>query len=838
MQDLHRLPACEATRSRDRVYHSLCGRTRYNTGYVCGRAKGGDSVAKRSKKRRGLGAYSPSAPTARAADQWRVALPLALAIAFALVLAVGTAFNGLYFPNEQLIYLLIVVVLVVILLFAAGVARPFLREPLDGLVLGFVGCYVLSLVVAVHPNAAIQAVLLRAMYFLVFWAVAQLTARLPRLRPVLLWGLLLGGAIVTVIGIGAAAGTIPYPGAFLGGRIYSSIQYPDSAAAYLAATAFVAIGFKLSEQRPVVRMLYGLSATSSIMVFVFALSRGAEIVFVPVALFLVGVWVLRRNWALAVDAAVAVVIPLLGVAASALPYTHGLREIAAKSGYGPLLVWSALAAALVVSALLDLEWVRLRRVSVRVLTRIAVGAGFALVMVVIVSVVTLHLGRTIFARLGHLSPDVYNAWSRIRWWRDALRIVVRHPILGVGGGGWAALYHSVQSYGYFTTQVHNGWIQVWVATGTVGLLVWLGVIGFGALAVVRAFRQANDQDQVLLIGVAAAAAMILLHGFLDFTLEIPAIALAFWAMLGLFRSWSLPVAAPQRAVAPAQRMSWAHGALVVGLVLVTGLASTQLASQRAVSSASKLADDGNYPAGIARFKEAVRLDPWSVTAHLDLAELDAAAMNIASDTASYQNAAATQYAEAVNLDAYNVDTRVSYASFLESLGNEAEAFTQLKQALTDGPFLPSTYEEVAIAGVDAGLQNVVQKDVLNATEDLSYVVRLRARLDEESARVPAPARGHYANPLVPTDPAVDLSVGEADAVFGDWSGAQKMLTPLLGTPGQVGGEANLWEGMVLQKAGGSGSATLLKTAQIDLSSLYAGQLSIVKDVVGALASSS
>lgn len=827
-------------RSRDRVHHSVGRGTRYNTGCVSDGTKGGDSVAKRSKKRRGSGLYTPGAlpPTASAVGRWRTALPFALAIAFALVLAVGTAFNGLYFPNEQLIYLLIVAALVVILLFVAGVPRPLLRGPLDWLVLGFVGCYALSLAVAVHPNAALQAVLLRAMYFLVFWAVAQLTARSPQLRPILLWGLLLGGAIVTVIGIGAAAGTIPYPGAFLGGRIYSSIQYPDSAAAYLAATAFIAIGFKLSERRPVVRMLYGLSATSSIMVFVFALSRGAEIVFVPVVLFLVGVWILRRNGALAVDAAAAIVIPLIGVAASVLPYTHGLRDITAKSGHGPLLVWSALAAALIVSCVLDLGWMRLRRVSARTQLGFAIGAGAALVVLATVADVTLHLGHTIFARLGHLSPDVYNAWSRIRWWRDALRIVVRHPILGVGGGGWNAVYHSVQSYGYFTTQVHNGWIQVWVATGTVGLLVWLGIIGFGALAVVRAFRQANDPDRVLLIGVAAAAAMILLHGFLDFTLEIPAIAIAFWAMLGIFRSFGPPVAASRGAEPTLLRLSWGHAAMAVGLVMAVALASTQLASQHALSAGSRLADDGNYPAGIARFKEAVSLDPWSVTAHLDLAELDAAAMNLASDTASYQSAAATQYGEAVALDPYNVSTRTAYASFLRSLGDEAEAFTQLKQVLADGPFLPSTYEEVAIAGIDAGLQDLVQKDILNATEDLNFVVQLPTRLAEESARVPLPARGHYANPLEPNNPAVDLSVGEADAAFGDWSGAQKMLTPLLNAGGQVGGEANLWDGMVLEKTGASGSAALLHTAQTDLTSLYAGQLSIVKEVLGALRSPS
>ncbi|MGI6423707.1 MAG: O-antigen ligase family protein [Tepidanaerobacteraceae bacterium] len=56
-----------------------------------------------------------------------------------------------------------------------------------------------------------------------------------------------------------------------------------------------------------------------------------------------------------------------------------------------------------------------------------------------------------------------------------MKIIKEYPILGTGGGGWKAIYQAYQSYRYFTTEVHSFFLQLWVETGTVGLLALLAL---------------------------------------------------------------------------------------------------------------------------------------------------------------------------------------------------------------------------------------------------------------------------------------------------------------------------------------------------------------------------
>ena len=474
--------------------------------------------------------------------------PAVLAGLLALGIGASNAFRGLYFPPQQMVALIIAAVLVWgFLALRFRQARVFLRSPADYAALGLLAAYLISAFVAVRPNGAVQSLLLWSLYVAVFFMAAELVQGPGPARGLLLAGLLLGGLVAAATGLAAAAGA-PITGAFVGHRIYTLIQYPDAAAAYVAAVMFIALGLKASTARLLPRLACGALAAVLLLVFVFALSRGAFIVLVPVAAaFVVALW--RRAWA---DGLASLVIAGVAVAAGAVPYLRGLHRAAAHAAHaastppGAAAVVEAVVGVLAVSALLDWAWSRVRQLSWERWRVPAIIVGAALVVGLGAAVAVVLRGKGIVGRLGQLSTGSYNAWSRLRWMADALRLFVRRPVLGWGGGGWAAAYQAFQSYNYSSTQVHNGWLQIGVESGAVGLLVWIALWACICVCTVAAYRRAAPGQRPVVVGLAAAAAMIGGHGLIDFTLSLGAISLTLWTVFGLLRGMatSAPAAAP------------------------------------------------------------------------------------------------------------------------------------------------------------------------------------------------------------------------------------------------------------------------------------------------------
>ena len=160
----------------------------------------------------------------------------------------------------------------------------FLTCPLDYAVLGLVAAYAISLVPAVNTRSALGELLKNINYFIAFWLAAELTKELK--KPQLLLNILLANAVlVAVLGIGAAAGTFDYPGAFIGGRIYSSLQYPNTLATYLTAAFFISMTLLLHCENKWGTYIYPSANFTLLFVFIFTYSRGAWLAFPVIMIF-------------------------------------------------------------------------------------------------------------------------------------------------------------------------------------------------------------------------------------------------------------------------------------------------------------------------------------------------------------------------------------------------------------------------------------------------------------------------------------------------------------------------------------------------------------------------
>ncbi len=133
---------------------------------------------------------------------------------------------------------------------------------------------------------------------------------------VLLHILLLAGVAVAVGGLGAAAGTWELHGAYVGGRIHTPLQYPNTGAAYLTAAFFLAAGLALLMRSHIFRTFYLLPASVILTAFIFTFSRGAWLLMPFLAIF----FVLAAGAGNRLRALFYVALPPLGV----LPF---MREI-------------------------------------------------------------------------------------------------------------------------------------------------------------------------------------------------------------------------------------------------------------------------------------------------------------------------------------------------------------------------------------------------------------------------------------------------------------------------------------------------------------------------------
>jgi O-antigen ligase len=135
---------------------------------------------------------------------------------------------------------------------------------------------------------------------------------------------------------------------------------------------------------------------------------------------------------------------------------------------------------------------------------------------------------------------------RIMFISNALPIVRDHPLLGVGPGrygGAAADLFGTPVYAQYGTDrlfidpaqrtVDDFWLHLWVESGTVGLLIFLGIVGSALRPVFHAARTAAGGRRVVLAGLGAAVIGLSLNGLTTMLLEANSAAFLFWFLLGV-----------------------------------------------------------------------------------------------------------------------------------------------------------------------------------------------------------------------------------------------------------------------------------------------------------------
>jgi len=692
-----------------------------------------------------------------------------------------------------------------------------IQTPLDWAVLAYAGAYFLSLFGAVHIGEAVYGFLKALNYFMIYWLVSQVVKDY-RAYENILRVLLAAGVGVAVIGVLAAVGYSDYPSAFNGGQIMSTLQYPNTAAAYLAVISLIGVTLWIRERYLTVKIIYALSTYLAVLVVLAAVSKGAWLIFIAGALLLFlgmpGIYRLKSLYSLGL--------------AFAAAFIASVKFVPAITGENPVSgLYSLFAGFLIVilgqgiwEALLYLHRKKGLKASIPAVASLIVAGMLVLMSAPAGSSVAYEVfvpGNIVaeMKQIGDLKNSSYvTRYDFMRW---GLAIVKDHPVTGTGAGGWNALYHQYQDYLFWTTEVHNHFVQVWVEAGTIGILAFLSMWVLLIAAVFRIYRaQKKDTPEqrnnwVLTWGTAAAALAFGLHAAIDFDLSLPAMAVLLWVLFALVNVSFKIEKIPYKNINFNPAVNTAAASILVAVMLFCGgsYAAAANFAQKADKTMQGLSleqDLQKQHQGLAgaekNYLKAVSLDPLNGTYRAGLAQFYAVRFeqmyrSNPEKSRKYQQEAVREIKTAEKLSPYDIRVRGSLLNTCGKIGYIDGMVRQARGSVNTNPNDIKAYSLLAEA-LWRGAEHCLNTEEYDKVRDYSaQILSLPGLIEQQQARINL-ERPYWRGAKLSITPELKLITAKAYYLQGECAAAEEILASLSSSGDE---EVLAWYAAVLYGAG-------------------------------------
>ncbi len=732
----------------------------------------------------------------------------------AMLLFIPPFLRGLYFPAEQQKTLMFAVLVCwLVCLWCSKNDYKMLSGSLDYFVLSLLLVYIISTFAAVNKGLAINEIVKNTLYFLSYW----LASRLVRSREdvhTLLQVIYLGAVGVVLFGLLAATELININDAFIKGRIYSSFQYPNALASYLAAVFFIGsyLWYQICHQDTgegrdyrylIPELLYACGNFLLLSALIGTKSRGGWLVFALVyVVYLFG---------LGARARLSVVLNTAFTGVVAYFCIDRFIHLALDKSYGSAWLWILAGLVLVIGGQVAYFYTRkyfLPRVNDR---QVNLATGVLFSLGIAGTGIWLAGQQTVLQKL--MSFDfLRNVIERMYFVGDAWEMFKARPWLGWGGGGWREAYPSFQDYLYNSNQVHSFYFQVGVETGLPGLLAVAGIWLTALYYIYRLIRKRQDYPALYKIGWLLCAVFLVIagHALIDFDLSLSALTLLLWATLGLINSLYRRLAEStsgqeDRQQDPVPKINLKQIAVISSLTLIIfgGALMLTMANHFAWLS-ERYRQVGQLEKSIDLQQKAVVYSPFNATYRVELAKLYI-------DYRNYEQAlnAARQ---AVRLSLYSAANRDILAEAAQAARQYELALEQAEKAVSLAPFQIKWYDALAGRHFTAGYALLSTGEQQAATGYFNKVVELPEQIQKLMANLPDQYKKMWRDGplLIPTE-TIYFSVGAASYQLGEYDQAEKMLKLAVNsTKSDVRARSLSWLSLVSDKKGQTGRAEELR----------------------------
>ncbi|AFC27512.1 O-antigen polymerase [Paenibacillus mucilaginosus 3016] len=146
--------------------------------------------------------------------------------------------------------------------------------------------------------------------------------------------------------------------------------------------------------------------------------------------------------------------------------------------------------------------------------------------------ITKLLPENIRIRVENINFQQHSVLERGTFYMDAMKLVSDYPLVGAGGGAWAALYEKYQNNPYTSRQAHNFYLQYLTESGILGLTVFLVLLILVFYIFIKNYIKQDEQQRNRRFIFYIISISLLVHSALDFDLSYVYLGLLLFLSLG------------------------------------------------------------------------------------------------------------------------------------------------------------------------------------------------------------------------------------------------------------------------------------------------------------------
>lgn len=300
--------------------------------------------------------------------------------------------------------------------------------------------------------------------------------------------------------------------------------------------------------------------------------------------------------------------------------------------------------------------------------------------------------QSFYDRIYSFSRDI-NMDRRFELFSDAIKVIKDYPVLGIGGGGWAAVYKGYIDNDYNSRQVHNQFLQVWIESGIIGFIAFIGIwISFTVIFIKnRITTQTTYLSKQLWVAAYIPVIAIGLHSIIDWHFAMASVGYYLFVLIGAGLSMN--------------QVNWFHTsdnqerrkkAYLLGLLsIIVGLSLlaftlTLFFGLHASWRSQELVEQRNYKAAIKEFEKAISLDPLRAENYYNMSVIiEEQALQTRSSEAIQQVIALAQ--KAYELEPFNLRYVLRYGQLLLQYVDIEQGLSYLDLATELNPFSLESY---------------------------------------------------------------------------------------------------------------------------------------------------
>jgi O-antigen ligase len=330
--------------------------------------------------------------------------------------------------------------------------------------------------------------------------------------------------------------------------------------------------------------------------------------------------------------------------------------------------------------------------------------------------------QSFYERIYSFSRDV-NMDRRFELFSDALKVIKDYPVLGIGGGGWAAVYKGYIDNDYNSRQVHNQYLQVWIESGILGFLAFIGIwISFTIVFIKNRIKpQTTFLVKQLWVAAYIPVIAIGLHSIIDWHFAMASVGYYLFVLIGAGLSIN--------------QVNWFHSngrkhqnkkvnwlgllSIIVGLSLLA-FTFTLFFGLHASWRSQELVEQLNYKAAMKEFEKAISLDPLRAENYYNMSVIiEDQALQTRNPETMQQVIALAQ--KAYELEPFNLRYVLRYGQLLLHYVDIEQGLSYLDLATELNPFSLETYLFVIFSRINTA-EHLISNGANAEAERLLLVV--------------------------------------------------------------------------------------------------------------------